>query len=350
MRRPILIFVAVFVAAGLTSFVSLFVVSEARSQASPEETSGGSEPYHQLVDNATAGSFEAPGWHVGRANANTFGEDYAYADPSDAAGPARFTVNIPENDNYAVFARWPGGKEVTRAARFGIDTGSGVRWDKVDQRIDANYWVLIGVYEMEPGQRTIEISRGASGAGRLMADAVMVVGGGLIAPDGQTATTADPDALAGDELAAGEDSISTQDTISTQGGRGPTGRTVVRTAERHLGTRYGHERCRIDVEEDCSCHTKLVFKRFGYNLPDSPVKQYKMRIGRNINQKSDLRAGDLVFNDLNGGGMDNEFRDHVSIYAGNGWIIHASSYFNKVARSELQYLDGFKGGKRLRLR
>ena len=85
MRRAAPIFVAVFAAVGIAMFLSLVVAPEARSQASPEDTSGSSEPYHQLVDNATAGRFEAPGWRVAPASATTLGDDYAYADPSDDA-------------------------------------------------------------------------------------------------------------------------------------------------------------------------------------------------------------------------------------------------------------------------
>jgi cell wall-associated NlpC family hydrolase len=345
MRRAAPIFVAVFAAAGIATFLSLVVAPEARSQASPEDTSGGSEPYHQVVDNATAESFEAPGWQVAPASANTFGEDYAYADPSDDAGPARYTVDIPETDHYAVFARWPGGNDVTTAARFGMDTTSGVQWDEVDQRADADFWVLIGIYEMEQGQRAIEVTRGSSVQGRLVADAVMVVGDAMVAPDGRTATTANPDELAGDGT-AGDGTLSTQSvTIAA------SGRDVVRVAKRHLGTPYGTNRCRAYRQEDCSCHTKLVFKRFGYNLPDSPVRQYKMNKGKRIGKKSNLRRGDLVFNDLTGGGMNSHFGDHVSIYAGNGKIIHASNFrdWDRVVISELRYLRGFERGIRLRV-
>ena len=53
-------------------------------------------------------------------------------------------------------------------------------------------------------------------------------------------------------------------------------------------------------------------------MPDSPVKQYKMNRGKRIGRKANLRRGDLVFNDLNGGGMNHHFRDHVSVDYGSG--------------------------------
>jgi cell wall-associated NlpC family hydrolase len=93
----------------------------------------------------------------------------------------------------------------------------------------------------------------------------------------------------------------------------------------------------------------VVFKRFGHRLADSPVRQYKMNKGKLVRKKSRLHRGDLVFNDLNGGGMNSHWRDHVSIYAGNGKIIHASSYYNRVVITPLRYLRGFEGGRRLRV-
>lgn len=57
--------------------------------------------------------------------------------------------------------------------------------------------------------------------------------------------------------------------------------------------------------------------------------------------------------DLGGDGrLDDHFRDHVSIYVGNGNVIHASNYskYEKLVVTEMEYLKGFWGGKRFRLR
>jgi cell wall-associated NlpC family hydrolase len=68
--------------------------------------------------------------------------------------------------------------------------------------------------------------------------------------------------------------------------------------------------------------------------------------GEKIYRKANLRRGDLVFHDLNRDRkLNDHFADHVSIWAGNGNIIHASSYFDKVVISEAKYLNGFWGGK-----
>ena len=95
---------------------------------------GPSPGYSQVVDNATEGRFEAPGWEA-RSGGEHFAGDYAYAGPSGAA-PARFKVDVPESGRYTVYARWPAAKGNAAAARFGVSTASGTEWTEVDQRKD----------------------------------------------------------------------------------------------------------------------------------------------------------------------------------------------------------------------
>ena len=59
----------------------------------------------------------------------------------------------------------------------------------------------------------------------------------------------------------------------------PTGRDIVRVARWHIGTRYLSSppgRCRAYRSEDCSCLTRLVFKKFGKKLPEHPVRQWNI--------------------------------------------------------------------------
>jgi hypothetical protein len=39
--------------------------------------------------------------------------------------------------------------------------------------------------------------------------------------------------------------------------------------------------------------------------------------------------------------------DHVGIYSGNGYLIHASSYFGEVVESKMKYIHGFWGERRI---
>ncbi len=74
---------------------------------------------------------------------------------------------------------------------------------------------------------------------------------------------------------------------------------------------------------DCSGFVGYVFKHFGITLERS---SYDMsRTGTKV-KKGDLKAGDVVFFDTNGG-LNRV--NHVGIYIGNGKFIHASSYLQR---------------------
>ncbi|MFC5472254.1 C40 family peptidase [Cohnella suwonensis] len=66
---------------------------------------------------------------------------------------------------------------------------------------------------------------------------------------------------------------------------------------------------------DCSSLTQYLFKQAGVNLPRSSKQQSK--VGTYV-AKANLQPGDLVFSDTNRDGVIN----HVSIYLGNGKLLH----------------------------
>jgi cell wall-associated NlpC family hydrolase len=139
---------------------------------------------------------------------------------------------------------------------------------------------------------------------------------------------------------------STSGDVYTAASGDVTGRDIVRVARWHIGTHYYLSPpypCRAYRKEDCSCHTKVVFKYFGRWLPDNPVRQYRS-FGRRI-AKSNLRRGDLVFFKEDGPSYP---ITHVGIYSGNGNLIHASNYFHEVVESKMSYIWGYYGAKRIR--
>lgn len=91
---------------------------------------------------------------------------------------------------------------------------------------------------------------------------------------------------------------------------------VIATGKKYLGVPYqfGARAGRTDVF-DCSSFVQYVFKKNGINLPRSSRQQAK--VGTYV-PKSQLRPGDLIFSDTNRDGVIN----HVSIYMGNGKILH----------------------------
>jgi cell wall-associated NlpC family hydrolase len=77
----------------------------------------------------------------------------------------------------------------------------------------------------------------------------------------------------------------------------------------------------------------------------SELGQWRYDRSRRVS-KSNLRPGDEVFFKEGGGSRIT----HVGIYSGNGYIVHASSYFGKVVESKMRYIRGYSGAKRFKSR
>jgi cell wall-associated NlpC family hydrolase len=377
-RRLILIFSAIFVAAG---FVSLTTLSAKAEPADQYQSSDGSEAsnaapqvtapeesqpepvdvisqgsaldadaptviaaradvaeeerlpdYSQVVDNnTTRGRFSAPGWEEKSGNQGTgvgqvsYGGDYAYTGSGSGVGPARFKVRIPTSNDYTVYAWWPASSGNSDATRFGIGTASGTQWTEVDQTTDGGIWIKLGTYAMEEGERFIQVSADSPGTGDVVADAVAVVRGDVTMP---------PD----------EQTRSGGGTYSASSLRNPTRHDVVRVAKKYLGTRYKWGTC-TRARMSCTCETKKTYAHFGHKLPMTEGGQWNYEPSKRVWKKSNLRLGDHLFFKEGGGGIT-----HVGIYSGNGNIVHASSYFGKVVESKMKYIRGYYGAKRYRLR
>jgi cell wall-associated NlpC family hydrolase len=291
---------------------------------------GPSPGYSQVVADATKGRFRAPGWRE-RSGGGQGSLGATYAQTSEYGASARFEVTIPATGYYTVYAWWPSATGNSAATRFGVKTTSGIEWTTVNQQEGGGMWVRLGAYEMVAGDYyAVQVSQGSGGYGEAVADAVQVLSGEQASPE-ETA------GVAGVEAAGGE-------TIEAAGGK-TVGSKVVRRARTHLGTRYRlspPRPCDAYRSEDCSCHTKVVSRSFGKRLPDNLVDQWNR--GRRV-RASKPRPGDLVFFDEN---LNGKLRpmDHVGIYSGNGYIIHASAYFGEVVETKMKYIDGYWGARR----
>jgi cell wall-associated NlpC family hydrolase len=123
-----------------------------------------------------------------------------------------------------------------------------------------------------------------------------------------------------------------------------SGNNVVKVARRYIGTKYKFGTCTNKLMS-CTCLTKEVYRKFGNKLPMSEAGQWKYNRGARKVAKSQLRPGDLVFFKERGSKIT-----HVGIYSGNGNLVHASAYFNKVVESKMKYIKGYYGAKRLKLK
>ena len=295
--------------------------------------------YTRVVDDTSGWRFDAPGWHEGETSDLAHGG--SYATPESGAGEARFKLKVPTSNDYAVYAWWPSTRTNSTAARFGVRTSSGTKWTTVNQKRDAGYWVQIGTYDMEAGDYYAVRLSSVEGTGKAVADAVALVRG---------VTTPPPNDLApadGGPMSFGTKLASDGTYSATRLSGRVKGRRLLQRGRWHIGTPYRLSPpapCWAYVKEDCSCFTKIVLRRFKW-MPDSPVLQYQY--GHKVRSRSNLKRGDLVFFKERGYGRP---ITHVGMYSGNGYILHASSYFGKVVNSKMKYIHNYYGARRVRPR
>lgn len=288
---------------------AIFAIAGVIFLADTPEVEG--EPGSHVVDNATEDRFESDGdWGTSSYGRGVHDEDYRFARPAEDSEPARFKVEIPEDGDYAVYARWPKVKGLNSSVPIGVATASGVEWTRVNQQQNGGRWVKLGVYTMEAGDDySILFSRETSGTDYVGADAVKV--------ERVADSSREPEASSSSSNSRGEE--------------------VVKEAKKWSGVPYrlgGATRRGID----CSGLTMAAYKKFGISLPHSDRAQY--RYGKKVSGSP--KRGDLVFFNEHGNGIS-----HVGIYAGNGKVVHASDYHNKVTESQVKYIKGYVGARRL---
>jgi cell wall-associated NlpC family hydrolase len=188
---------------------------------------------------------------------------------------------------------------------------------------------------MKAGDRYVVRVSPLGGSGEVIADAVALVRGAASPPP--------------KDLAPAEGSTASGENVYGASSTSVERRDIVRYGRTHIGTPYYHsppDACWAYEKEDCSCFTKLVYEHFGKELPDDPTEQYWHKDRKWIS-KADLQRGDLVFFRENG--PDNPIT-HVAMYSGNGYVLHASSYYayQKVVESKMEYIEGYAGARRIR--
>lgn len=120
-----------------------------------------------------------------------------------------------------------------------------------------------------------------------------------------------------------------------------TGEDVIRQGRKYLGVPYvlgGPSAC-SDSGMDCDCFTKTTFNDLGIALGWWTDQH---NYGRQVALSNKL-PGDLLFFSEDGSGK----LTHVAILSYGGYLLHASSYYDKVVESELRYVNGLYEARRL---
>ena len=102
---------------------------------------------------------------------------------------------------------------------------------------------------------------------------------------------------------------------------------------------YSHMAGQTRKAVDCSAFTAAVYSKFGIMLPDSPAGQ----LGTGTPVSGPAKAGDLVFFSEDGSGVPT----HVGIANGDGTLTHSSSFTGEVSVTDMDYINGYMGARRL---
>lgn len=143
----------------------------------------------------------------------------------------------------------------------------------------------------------------------------------------QARTGLEQDGIAGKQTLGKIESLLNRETTAYRSsGRSP--QDIINYAKKLLGIKYRWGGT-TTKGFDCSGYVKYVYNKFGISLSRTSRSQAKN--GTYV-KKANLKVGDLVFFDTNGG--KNRI-NHVGIYMGGGKFIHSSSSHSKVVVSSL---------------
>ena len=107
-----------------------------------------------------------------------------------------------------------------------------------------------------------------------------------------------------------------------------TGSQIVNFATQFVGNPYVWGGTSLTNGADCSGFTQSVFANFGISIPRTAAAQASSGTPVSL---SDIQAGDLLFYS-NGSGIG-----HVTIYMGNGQVVHASNSNTGITISDYGY-------------
>ncbi len=116
---------------------------------------------------------------------------------------------------------------------------------------------------------------------------------------------------------------------------GQFGTEIVRLALSRLGDPYSQPKAGQGDYTDCSYLTQWCYGQVGISLPRTAADQAQYCVNNHKTiSPNDLEPGDLVFFSLENNGRFMNI-SHVAVYAGNGYIVDASSSRGQVVYREL---------------
>ena len=127
---------------------------------------------------------------------------------------------------------------------------------------------------------------------------------------------------------SGSSDTSSEDTSSSSSTSSSLRQQVVNFALQFVGNPYVYGGTSLTNGADCSGFTQSVMANFGISIPRTAASQ--SGAGTPVSLDS-IQPGDLLFYEGSGG------IGHVSMYIGNGQVVHASNPTNGIIVSSIGY-------------
>ncbi len=130
----------------------------------------------EFVQELDAPGFAAPGWETRERDGRRVRS--VRWQSAELPVPASWSLTLPTDGEWEIQARWPGGREGSRAAVYEIGTADGPVRITVDQRrgVRRDDWRILGRVRLRGVRPTLAVTLGADRDGRVDAEALRVTG------------------------------------------------------------------------------------------------------------------------------------------------------------------------------
>jgi len=127
------------------------------------------------VGNRNSGYSSTGTWTTGSGNTQKYGTDYFYHGTSPGnTDYARWTGTIATTGYHAVYAWWPADTNRSTQAKYKVYNSGGTSPATVivNQRIDGGQWNMLGIYQFNAGNHSVDLSCDAPSGDFVIADTV----------------------------------------------------------------------------------------------------------------------------------------------------------------------------------
>ena len=128
-------------------------------------------PTEVIVDNASAGFSTVGTWSTASSATDKYGTDYRYHSTAAVSESATWTANLTAG-TYQIYAWWSQGSNRSTTAPYIVSHSSGSTTVNKNQQAGGGSWQLLGTFNLNGGNNTVQLSCWTTTGYILVADAV----------------------------------------------------------------------------------------------------------------------------------------------------------------------------------